>query len=273
MPRHRLDRKVLPALLALWTGWAIATAGFAQPTGAGTDLRQIIRSARIIFVGSIEKPGASNVSLVPASSRTALVRVREVLDAPRTMGDLRGQVVTVLLAKEGSAQAGQEAIFFTNGWMYGENVAVREVAEIPERDREALRSAIAAERQTVRDEELAGRLKSAVLVIAGQVVSARPTAGAERGPRSEHDPEWWQAEIGVASVMKGRATGKTVTVFFPSSLDERWLLVPKLKEGQKAIFLLQPYRGNDLPAGALVILHPLDVQPEQQTDRVRRLLR
>jgi hypothetical protein len=263
----------LPALLVFWTGWAAAKAGFAQLTGAGPDLGQIIRNARIIFVGSVEKPGASNVSLVPASSRTALVRVREVLDAPATMGELRGQVVTILLVKEGSVQAGQTAIFFTNGWMYGENNAVREVAEAPDRDRETLRAAIAGERQNVRDEELASHLKSAVLVIAGQVVSVRPAAEAERGPRSEHDPEWWQAEIGVASVMKGRATGKTVTVFFPNSLDERWLLVPKLKEGQRAIFLLQPYRGNDLPAGALVILHPLDVQPEPQIDRIRRLLR
>lgn len=272
MPRRLVNWTVLPALLVFWTGWA-ATAGFAQPTGAGPDLGKIIRTARIIFVGSVEKPGASNVSLVPASKRTALVRVREVLDAPATMGELRGQVVTVFLAKEGSVQAGQTGIFFTNGWMYGENVAVREVLILPDRDRETLRAAIAGERQQVRDEELAAHLKSAALVIAGQVVSAKPAPGAERGPRSEHDAEWWQAEIGVASVLKGRTTGKTVTVFFPSSLDERWLLVPKLKEGQRAIFLLQPYQGKDLPAGALVILHPLDVQPESQIDRIRRLLR
>jgi hypothetical protein len=272
MPGCRLNRKVLPALLALWIGSSATTAGFAQPTGAG-DLGQIIRNARIIFVGTVERPGASNVSLVPSSGKTALVRVREVLDAPATMGDLRGKVLTVLLVKEGSAQAGQEAIFFTNGWMYGENVAVREVAEIPGSDREALRSAITSERQKVRDEELAGRLRSATLVIAGQVRSVKPLAKTERGTRGEHDPEWWQAEIAVASAIKGRAPGKTVTAFFPASLDERWLLTPKLQEGQSAVFLLQPYQGKDLPAGALVILHPLDVQPEQQIDRIRRLLR
>jgi hypothetical protein len=62
-------------------------------------------------------------------------------------------------------------------------------------------------------------------------------------------------------------------VFFPNSRDERWLLAPKLHEGQKAVFLLQPYRGDDLPQGALVLLLPSDVQPEPDMDRLRRLMR
>jgi hypothetical protein len=266
--RHWIRKSLLP-LFVLWIAGAGAAA--AQPSTA-PDLDKIIRASHIVFVGTVEKPGASNLSLIPASARTALVRVREVLDAPATVGDLKGQLVTVFLVQEGSVQAGQTAIFFTNGWMYGENVAVREVARIPDSDHDALRARIAAVRRNADDEALAARLASAVLVVDGEAQKVRPVEGKNGSPRGEHDPDWWRADIVVGSVLKGKPAGPTVAVFFPHSLDERWLLAPKLHEGQRAIFLLQPYRGADLPDGSLVLLLPLDVQPEQAMERLRHLM-
>jgi hypothetical protein len=50
-------------------------------------------------------------------------------------------------------------------------------------------------------------------------------------------------------------------------------LTPKLSRGEDGIFLLQPYRGRDLPDGAYVLFDPLDVQPRTELERVRGLLR
>ena len=63
---------------------------------------------------------------VPVTDNTARVTVEEVLRSLGTVDDYSGRDITVQLASP--AEAGQRLTFFTRGWLYGQGVAVVEVA-------------------------------------------------------------------------------------------------------------------------------------------------
>jgi hypothetical protein len=83
---------------------------------------------------------------------------------------------------------------------------------------------------------------------------------------------WSQAAIKVDSVEKGVYTGATIAILFPSSTDIAWYRVHKVKEGDRGVWLLhnRDARGGAVPA--LAIVHPLDFQPMEERERVRKLL-
>jgi hypothetical protein len=91
---------------------------------------QYSQAASFVFRGSVEAPGDSNVG-VPIEGRTAIVRVDEVLHAPAAFGDQQGQSITVVLSDPAPLSTGDRAVFFTNGWLYGETIAVVDGAVEP----------------------------------------------------------------------------------------------------------------------------------------------
>ena len=279
MPRSRCSWR--PPLLALLLALPLALADAGRAVAvAGPDprLAATIRAAHFIFAGTFEKLGASNLSLLPASGDTALVRVREIVDPPAVLGPTRGTLVTVILAQSAGAEEGGQAIFFANGALSGEHLAFSEVTRLPGRtgvpesaDLQALRKQVRAVREQVADEALAARLASAALVVTGRVTEVRPAEIREGADEREHAADWWVATIAVASTEKGRP-GRTATVYFAAAADPFWAAAPKLSAGEEGTFLLQPYPGVDLPAGATLLVSPSDVQPRAQLDRVHRLL-
>lgn len=261
-------RSTLAALLLLLgAGWPAAAVD--------ASLEQTIRSARFIFAGTFETLGASNLSLLPPSAQTALVRVRDVIDQPAGFGPVRGALVTVQLVDTAGAAEGGQAIFFSNGILYGENLAVAELARNPDRpgvpegaDVDQLRKDVAAVRQKEADEALAARLASAAAVVSGRVGEIRPMRRSETS--GEHSASWAAATLAVETTLKGRPTA---AVYFAQDADEFWAGSPKLTPGQEGIFLLQPPVDGDVPADAYVVVNPLDVLTQDQLDRVRGLLR
>jgi len=270
-----LPKATLAALIAL----PLALLGEGRAAAADARLEQTVRNARFIFAGTIEKLGASNLSLLPASEQTALVRVREVIDQPRAFGPTRGTLVTVQLA--GPAMEGSQAIFFTNGMLYGEHLAVSEVgrdpiqpgvAEAPAVSR--LRQDVAEVRRHEADEALAARLASAVAVVSGRIGTLRevqPADDEERGEeRGEHAASWVYATLTVDATLKGKPVAG---VYFAADADHFWALAPKLAPGQEGIFLLQRPVDGDVAAGGYVVVNPLDVLTKDQLARVRGLLK
>ncbi len=271
-----LPKATLAALIAL----PLALLGEGRAAAVDGRLEQTIRNARFIFAGTIEKLGASNLSLLPASEQTALVRVREVIDQPRVFGPTRGTLVTVELASP--AMEGSQAIFFTNGMLYGEHLAVSEVgrdsiqpgvAEAPAVSR--LRQDIAVVRRREADEALSVRLASAVAVVSGRIGTLRevqPADDEERGEeaRGEHAASWVYATLTVDATLKGKPAAG---VYFAADADHFWAAAPKLAPGQEGIFLLQRPVDGDVPAGAYIVVNPLDVLTQDQLARVRGLLK
>ena len=256
-----------------------------------------------IFKGTIRKLKAASMRGVPVDERTAVVRVDQVLEAPRNLAHCAGKDITVRLAGRTKASVGQQLMFHTAGWMFGENVAVRAVRQ--ETVTRAHAAALAqggnpVEHKATRD--LQERVTDADLVVSGKVIAvslpataapgvaiAPSPVGTSRRPVSEHDPKWREAVIAVDRVHKGTRGGNHVTVRFPASTDVGWFKAPKFEAGQQGYFMLRkgmpapatpeesPPRALDKgtgvvaeePPGVYTALHPLDFQPYSQKVRVR----
>src|SRR5207247_6585776 len=94
---------------------------------------------------------------VPASDRTVVVRVDQVLEKPAAVALSTGDSVTVLTERRGSPKPGTQATFYTTGWIFGRGVAVREIGNEPGRT-----AVVAADQQEAgararRDVSAAGR--------------------------------------------------------------------------------------------------------------------
>lgn len=266
-------RRSLLLAIVLIIGFSGTATSFAQTS----NTESLTRKAKYIFRGKVQKLKASNLRALPATANTAVVLVEEVLYAPPTLNDFTNQAVTVQLVNPGSLKSGQEAVFYTNGWLYGETIAVIEVAHVAGRsDSDTMRKEILAVHQRVDDEKLLSRIDKAALVIAGTVKATRPLDKSDRKSEiSEHYPDWWQAVIEVQSVEKGQSSGREVTILYPNSLDEMWLLSPKFKRGDTGIWILQrdqSERGFPIfRVPGLTALDSIDFQPLSALDRIRRL--
>jgi hypothetical protein len=247
--------------------FALAAVSMGQPSQDS-----LIGQARFIFQGTVQKLHSSNVATLPASERTIVVRVDTVLRAPRTLDNFAGRDVTVYLKSSLSPKPGQQAIFFTNGWLYGQNLAVREVAQQTLREADALKSRIRQFDAGAAQTELLARLRPATLVIEGRVRETSAATPPKPGLHSEHAPDWWVAKVQVLGVEKGQAAEQVISVYFPASTDEMWYRSPKFSPGQEGIFVLQMPSAEAYGFKGYTALHPLDFQPLSERDPIRRLV-
>lgn len=254
--------------------------------------------ATYIFKGTVEKLKAATMKNVPVDNRTVVVRVDQVIEAPKNLAEYAGKDITVQLSGRQKVSVGQEMVFHTNGWIFGDSVAVQSVKqEAVKKTHAAMLSRGGDPVQHKANRELRQRLDEAHLVVSGKVSAVRlpnemgdagtsetravTSAGAGEGrPVSEHDPKWREALIEVDDVHKGTHATKTVVVQFPASTDVRWYKAPKFHPGQRGYFILhkttvtkaepretgeRALTGGPEPAPEVVeaytCLHPSDFQP------------
>ncbi len=234
-----------------------------------------MEQAQFVIRGTVERVGAVTLSALTASERTVVVRIDEVLHAPAQFSDHHDRPITMFSEAPGGLSPGQQAVFFTRSWLYGETLAVVEVGRLPMPDQESIRKDIAAANQGIADRQVADRIRQAELVVAGRVVR---TARRLETPlfSSEHDPEWWDAFVEISSAEKGRPKSP-LQILYANSLDEMWIDSPKCIPGQTGIWILQRDQAEKgLPAfrlPGLTALAPLDYHPLEQLERIRRLVR
>jgi hypothetical protein len=212
------------------------------------------------------------MSEVPATESTAVVRIDEVIEAPGAPAGLLRQEITVQLSQTGLLKAGDQATFFTRGWLLGNSMAVIELGHAVDQSVQQTGEQVQATRQKTADEALQAEIASAESIVAGTVASVRPSHIPHIG--SEHDPDWYEAEITVSSVVKGHLPSHTVTVLFPHSDDPMWQGAPKFKEGQQGIWLLHRNQMN-LPGikDQYTVLNTLDFQTMENLERIRKLVK
>jgi hypothetical protein len=257
---------------------------------------QLADQAKFVFQGTVTKLHAvTNPAEIPLSDRTVVVRVDRVIHAPDALNDYAGHEVTVQLAPNEKVQEGQSFIFYTNGWIFGDSLAVQSVghenATVPAVA--ALSSHPGDPAQSLKAREAMTQVARADLIVTGRVSAvripheeARAAASAVGGGRtteriSEHAPFWQEAVIDVDAVHKGDAA-KSVVVKFPSSTDVRWYNTPKFHPGQEGVFLLHKDQlAKEMPAaaaktamapgigpGMYTALNPADVQPLDELPRL-----
>ena len=249
----------------------------------------LVKQSDIIFIGTVTQVGAVAVPEVPASDRTVVVHVDQVLEKPAAVALGAGDSVTVQTAQPGSLKPGSQATFYTTGWIFGQGVAVREVGHeaghspVVVADQQA---AVARARLEMNDADLKAHIQKAAMVVAGRVEQVRPAelaggAPVHRTRISEHDAQWQEAIIQVQDGIKGAQAGEQVVVRFPTSLDVAWVGTPRFTVGQEGTFLLHKdsttgspetvIAGRSVPA--YTALHKSDVLPKQDALRIRVLMR
>jgi hypothetical protein len=251
-------------------------------------------SATFVFVGAVKRVREANIRGLSDRSRTAVVTVETVVRAPQALVRLERHDVTIRLADGESVTNGEHAVFYTNSWIFGENVALWSLGHEP-----APPTAAAAVSTVGRDPVRAAahhrirqRASAAAAVVSGKVTAVglpgAPVAAAAPGPApaasvwiSEHNAFWRDAVIEVQHVHKGAVGKKQVLVRFPSSTDVRWHRAPKFHSGQEGVFSLHDDRvSGDHPVGAMALavgiqpgavftcLSPADFQPADKRAEV-----
>jgi len=241
------------------------------------DLKTLKQQSQFVFVGTIQKVGAATEANIPVDERTAIVRVDRVMRSVKQFQALQGREVTVQLRPELPAEAGHSAVFFAKSWLYGKTVAVVEVGRGEASQEKALTSQLQESDAKMEDEKLSRRIATAELIVLGTVTGVRPAPEEKgQGPITEHDPDWWEATIAVSSVEKGQRVPE-LKVRFAHSMDEMWVDSPKLRKGERAVFLLrQDQQEKGMPAlrrPGWTALDPLDVQPPAHVARLRALIK
>jgi hypothetical protein len=253
------------------------------------------QQARFVFRGTVQKLKASTIPDAKGVERTAIVRVDEVIRAPEALSDYAGHEITVDLAGRQKLKAGQQAMFYSSGWIFGDSIAVQAVDHPLLKAAHVTMAAIAGNPvANLADHDAKAQFDRAQVVVSGQVVSVNLPAGQARaavlaagaGPSerfSEHDPLWRDAVIEVHAVHKGRHGGKRAVVRFPASHDVMWHQAPKFQAGQEGFFMLhrgepkEPARQRSAFAAAVgdrtfTALHPADFQPFDHPGGVRTMI-
>lgn len=245
---------------------------------ANAVLERWMEQSQFVVQGTVSRVEASTLRSLLPSARTFVVKVEEIVHGPAPFADHRGREITIYTENPQGIAAGKQAMFFTRSWLYGESLAVAEVGRVDMPDQGTTRNDIAAANQNIADRRLQDRIAKAELVIAGEVAAVKPAPQTDRRRiETEHDPDWWVAEIKVASVEKGKPADGPVIILFPHSGDEMWMDSPKFQRGQSGVWILQRNQQEKgwpvLRMPGLTALQPLDFQPPAELDRVRRLIK
>jgi hypothetical protein len=185
-----------------------------------------------------------------------------------------------------------EATFYTDGWVFGSGVAVKELSHTmrpsggkPGRagvDEKALGQI----EEQISDQELEQRLASADFVVIAKVTDVRPWTAPDVAsvPHrvTEHDPDWHEAVVEVQSVLKGgKVKGNKIVVRFPQRNDVAWAHSPRFEKNQRGIFCLNRDQVSGAPTAKLggnqvnayTCLGHGDALPMADEARVRSLLK
>ena len=247
------------------------------------DIKQLLADSSLAFTGSVEARGETTVGGIEADDRTVVVQVGELLHAPQDIAIPAGSRVTVQLSAElPQLDVGDRATFFANGWVYGDNLAVREVGRTSADEAAAPSARLAgpgiavspvrAALAELEDDKVVAHAEEADAVVRGHVVglNAVPTEGAP----NEHDPNWWVATLHVDLVERGELPGAgddggTVDVLYANSLDVQWREAPKPKAGQSGMWILHRAPEDLSEHAPFQVLHAIDLQPSLNLELLR----
>ena len=269
----------------LWAGLLIPRAmAWPQETAS----QALVKQSSIIFAGTVTQLGATSFADVPESAQTIVVRIDSVLKKPPAVSLKKGDNVTVEVKDPSAFQAGMEVTFYTEGWMFGSGVAVKELGHTP-RARGTAGAEERALRQTeerISDQELKQRVASADFVVLARVTDVHkwtaPEVASVPQRVTEHDPDWHEAVIKIEKTLKGPKPKKNkLVVRFPQCNDVAWARAPKFEKNQEGIFFLKKDDVSGAPGALLegtevnayTCLRPGDWLPKSEERRVQSLLK
>jgi hypothetical protein len=266
-------------------------AAVALPQGMRSQAA-VVQQSSIIFAGTVSQLGAASFAEVPKSAQTIVVRVESILKKPAAVSLKKGDNITVEVKDASAFRPGMEATFYTDGWMFGSGVAVKELSHETRPSGGKPGRTGADERvlgqieEQIGDQELKQRLASADFVVIAKVTEVRPWTVRDVASLphrvTEHDPDWHDAVIKIESVLKGSKPKRNkLVVRFPQCNDVAWAHAPKFEKNQEGIFFLKKDEVSGAPVALLegtevnayTCLRPGDWLPKSDTTRVKSLLK
>jgi hypothetical protein len=277
------------SFLSRFRGIFLCAALFASPVAAFTQGTQaqaaLAGQSSIIFAGTVSQVAATSFADVPKSAQTIVVRVDAILKKPAAVSLKKGDSVTVEVKDPSAFQPGTQATFYTDGWIFGSGVAVKELGhEIGPASGGTSTAGGANTQAEISDEELRNRLNAADFVVIGRVTDVHRWAASKYTKTTrvtEHDPDWHEAVVEIQSVLKGgQVKGNKIVVRFPGRNDVAWIRSPKFEKNQQGIFCLNKDQITGAPTakvgGRQVYVYTClghgDSLPMSDASRVRALL-
>lgn len=230
---------------------------------------RLVEESSYIFKATVMQLNASNEPAVPPGPGLIVAHVDEAFRASPSVGvgGLRGREVTMLLAG-GAPALGDKLLVFAKEWLYGAQIALREVDHLKATAHAEKEVVEAVERLPIR--HLEARLDGAVLVVEGEVESIGPSPIPDGSML--RSPNYHLAVVRVASTLKGKR-GERVDVLFPTNPAPPWRTAPRLKEHETAVFILRHETALKAPPDFLTALDPDDVQPRDMLSKIKALLK
>jgi len=252
----------------------------------------LVKQSSIVFVGTVSQVAATSFTGVPKSAQTIVVRVDSVLKKPQAVSLKKGDNVTVDVKDPAAFHEGTQATFYTEGWIFGSGVAVKELGhDIPPSGgtsgaAETGEKTVGQVQSEISDQDLQRLLASCDYVVIGRITAVHPRvipkSAAPRYRTSEHSANWHEAVLQVQSVLKGpKLKRNKMVVRFPVSRDVAWASAPKFEPGQQGIFILKKDQVSGAPTASsggykgdvYTCLKPGDWLPMTEEARVRSLLK
>jgi hypothetical protein len=200
--------------------------------------------------------------------------VNKVIDAPPGFLDLDSNDITIVFTPGSVHKNGEQQVFYTYGWYYGNTLGVIEVKNnLNKKFQIGLKQQIQQARLQILDDSLAAELKRSTIVIRGVVKKIEEVPEVEALERSEHNPRLYRATFDIQETLKGKKSQDSLSVFYSSSYDLMWIRSPKLSKGLEGIFLL---RKAQLPKffklNGYTALDERDYQTNEKLKKVKSLL-
>jgi hypothetical protein len=243
-------------------------------------MEKLMDGAPFVFKGKILALG-STLTGDDNADNLGVLQVTEVIALPETMNGLRIEQVTLRFKNTGDFREGDEMLFFTSPYYYGETIAADLSSALPATDKLftdlKLKEYAGMIQQAESDRKIADMLKTARIVAEGRVIAVRDMEYKGRG-LTEHDPLWKIAEIRVTGDLKGGTGKETLQVLFPSTMDVAFEGVPKLRVDDSGIFVLGEPDTATLKAYGLPRLNLLDAsgnffRDKVQIDKIKELIK
>jgi hypothetical protein len=238
-----------------------------------TTFEDLVEQSTIVIRGTVQQLRAVTMPIVPVSDSTLILSVDAIVLAPVDLGNFARTNVTLIARDPQRVKVGDRADFFVTGLLFGNGLLLVEVGHMAVTDPDTLRARIRAANQRLMLQRLKRRLDSADIVIAGKVTRVRPANLGRRPSHSEHDPDWWEAEVRVQSVEKGAAGDSNMTVLYPNSHDILWSRTPRFAVDQSGIWLLRRQPRLSLLGSTFTALDSLDFVPPSLLGQVHDLIR
>jgi hypothetical protein len=258
------------------------------------NIKKYAAHSAFVFIGKIIKPRAATMKEI-ITDKTMVMEVMHVINAPSAFAFIDGKQITVRFKKLPAFRAGKILTVFSNGWIFGDSIAVDAVGYTEEVETPAKAKAAKAGKNSMesmvqkavtenKEANLKERIDSAEISVVGEVTKIKKSS-VKPTHISEHNPIWHEATIKVDDVVKGKKDTKQVKVMFPASDDIRWRKINKYKTGQKGIWMLQKGKKQSpkgisakvfaaIPSGEEVFttLHENDFMPLDELSKVKSLV-